>query len=313
MFSADANRGGKAATTDATKTGAKPAGADATKAGAKPAGADATKAGAKPAGADATKTGTKPAGADATKAGTKPAGTDSTKTAAKSDSAKPKMGYKLVMKVNYFGRVEWTVSPDGSRLSSPILAITCRPPLFETHLYNTETKKVKIFDKKAGFDRIGAMMEGGLTSLHSKYKYSPWKKVGEELVAGRKCTRYTRNMLNAQQDQFRYAKYVEDYWVTPYFDLPHIDDLCAPLQRMTSRNFSQMRGFGLKHMATWQVFRRGVAKPEVDDKLVYLQTLECRKELIDPKIFEMGANFTPVKDEGEILFSDDGAGFAGHF
>lgn len=243
------------------------------------------------------------------------AGAQSAKTTGKAgaDAAKPKMGYKLVMKVNYFGRVEWAVSPDGSRLSSPILAITCRPPLFETHLYNTETKKVKVFDKKAGFDRIGAMMEGGLTSAHSKYKYSPWKMVGDEMVAGRKCTRFTRYMLNAQQDQYRYAKYVEDYWVTPYFDLPNIDDLCAPLQRMTSRNFSMKRGFGLKHMATWQVYRRGVAKPEVDDKLVYLQTLECKKELIDPKIFEMGSNFTPVKDEGEILFSDDGAGFAGHF
>ena len=225
----------------------------------------------------------------------------------------PKIGYKLVMKVNYFGRIEWSVSPDGSRLSSPMLAITCRPPLFETHLYNTETKKVKVFDKKSGFDRLGAMMEGGLTSQHAKYKYTPWKKEGDELVAGRKCTKFTRTMTNAPQDASRYAHYLEEYWVSPYFDLPHIQDLMAPLARLTSREFKLMAGFGMKRVATWQVFRRGVKTPDVNDRLVYLQTLECTKMMIDPKIFEMGSNFTPVKDEGEILFSDDGGGLPGRF
>ena len=224
----------------------------------------------------------------------------------------PKMGYKLVMKVNYFGRIEWFVSPDGGRLSSPILAITCKPPNFETHLYNTETKKVKVFDKKTGFDRLGAMMEGGMAG-RSRYKYSPWKKEGEEVIAGRKCTKFTRTMLNAQQDAQRYAKYVEEYWVSPQFDLPHIEELMAPLTRLTSRDFRMMKGFGMKRIATWQVYRRGVSKPDVDDKLTYLQTLECKKMLIDPKVFDMGANYKPVSDEGEILFSDDGGGLPGRF
>ncbi|CAN5412377.1 hypothetical protein BH10CYA1_BH10CYA1_01630 [soil metagenome] len=227
--------------------------------------------------------------------------------------AVPKMGYKLVMKVNYFGRIEWSVSPDGSRLSSPILAITCRPPLFETHLYNTETKKVKVFDKKTGFDRLGAMMEGGLASGRSRYKYSAWKKEGEEVICGRKCTRFVRTMLNPQEDAQRYARYVEEYWVSPFFDLPHIDELMAPLARLTSKDFKMMKGFGMKRVSTWQVYRRGVKTPDVNDRLTLLQTLECKKVIIDPKILEMGADYKPVSDEGEILFSDDGGGLPGRF
>jgi hypothetical protein len=259
--------------------------------------------------ADASKPAPKSGAADASKTAPKSGATDTSKSAIA--GLKPKMGYKIVMKVNYFGRIEWSVSADGARLSSPMLAITCRPPQFETHLYNTETKKVKVFDKKAGFERIGAMMEGGITA-HSRYKYSPWKMEGEDVVAGMKCTKYSRYMLNAQQDAHRYAKYIEEYWVAPFFDLPHIDDLMAPLARLTSREFSLKKGFGVKRIATWQVYRRGVAKPDVDDKIVFLQTLECKKTMIDPKIFELGSNYTPVKDEGEILFSDDGGGFPGH-
>lgn len=284
--------------------------------------ADAAKSAPKTGFADAGKSTSKSGSSESGKAAPRSGAADAGKTAQKSEAGdagkstsglKPKMGYKLVMKVNYFGRIEWSVSPDGARLTSPMLAITCRPPLFETHLYNTETKKVKIFDKKAGYDRLGAMMEGGLTSQHAKYKYSAWKKEGEDTVAGRKCTKFTRYMTNAPQDQQRYAKYLEEYWVTPFFDLPHIDDLMAPLTRLTSREFNLMKGFGMKRVTTWQVFRRGVSKPDVDDKLIYLQTLECKKMMIDPKIFELGADYTPVKDEGEILFSDDGGGFAGRF
>lgn len=280
--------------------GARVYAADAGKANAKPSNVSpeskpAVSASAKPGLAN----GAKPANSPPAKAGT--------------SDLKPKMGYKLVMKVNYFGRIEWSVSADGSRLSSPMLAITCRPPLFDTHLYNTETKKVKIFDKKAGYERLGAMMEGGITSQHSKYKYSPWKEVGEEMVAGRKCRKFTRYMLNAQQDQYRYAKYIEEYWIAPFFDIPRIDELMAPLTRLTSRDLKQAKGFGMQRVATWQVFRRGVDKPEVNDRMIYLQTLECKKTMIDPKIFEMGSNFTPVKDEGEILFSDDGGSFPTRF
>lgn len=230
-----------------------------------------------------------------------------------SKNLKPKMGYKLVMKVNYFGRIEWAVSPDGARLTSPMLAITCLPPSYTTSMFNTETHKMKTFDRKKGFERLGAMMEGGLTSQHSKYKYSPWKKEGEEVIAGRKCTKFSRVMLNAQQDATRYATFQEEYWVSPYFDFMHVDELMAPLEKLTSREFTLMKGFGMKRIATWKVFRRGVKTPDVNDRMVYLNTLECKPTLIDPKIFDLGAGYTQVADEGEILFSDEGVALPGHF
>jgi hypothetical protein len=223
----------------------------------------------------------------------------------------PKMGWKLVMKASYFGRIEWSVSPDGARLTSPMLAIVCRPPMFDTLLYNTETKKVKTFKKEAGFERIGMMMEGG-TTQRLKWKYTPWKKVGEDTVAGRKCVKFRRSMLNPQQDAFRYTSFNEEYWVAPMFDMPYIDQLMAPLARLTSKEFKMMKGIGMRRVAIWQVFKRGNPVPEVNDRLVHLDTLSCKNVMIDPSIFEMGNDYKPVKDEGEILFSDDG-GMLGRF
>jgi hypothetical protein len=216
----------------------------------------------------------------------------------------PKMGYKLVMKATYFGRIEWSVSADGARFSSPLIAIICKAPGFETALYNTETKKMKIFPKDKGFERIGMWMDGGSTL--KKYKYSPWIKVADEVIAGRKCTHFKRHQINAQENATHYTALIEEYWVTPMFDLPNVDTLMAPLEKMTSKDFTVMKGFGLRRINTWQVFKRGDPVPTVNDRIVHLDTIECKKAMIDPRMFEMDNKYTKVQDEGEILFSDDG-------
>lgn len=224
------------------------------------------------------------------------------------------------MKVTYFGRVEWAVSEDGARLTSPMLSLVCRPPDYTTKVYNTETHKMMVFTRKAGFDRIGMMMEGGLAN-RKRFQWSEWQKVGSEVIAGRKCDKYLRHLINADKNSTGYTSLEEEYWQSPYFDLPNINRLMSPLEMMTNRDFKLAKGFGMRRIATWKVFKRGNPKPKVVDPMVHLDTLDCKRTLIDPKIFELSSKgFTEVKDEGEIMFSDEGGvpgglpgGFSGGF
>jgi hypothetical protein len=142
--------------------------------------------------------------------------------------------------------------------------------------------------------------------IKSKYKYSPWTKVGEEVIAGRKCIHFKRHQINAQENATHYTALIEEYWVSPLFDLPNIETLVAPLSKITSKDFTLVKGFGMRRVSTWQVYKRGDPVPTVNERQVHLDTIECKKAMIDPKIFEMDNKYTKVQDEGEILFSDDG-------
>jgi hypothetical protein len=145
----------------------------------------------------------------------------------------------------------------------------------------------------------------GEKSPSKKLVYSDWHKLGSEKIGGLKCERFHRDLKNPNESKEKYSSYSDDFWVTNDIDVPNYKRLMEPLISMTRVPYKSGIGVPVKHKKLFQVFYRGSKRPFRREDIDSLSLISAERMEIKPSTYEVPKDYQTVKDETELLFTED--------
>ncbi len=225
------------------------------------------------------------------------------KEPAKPAGGPPAPGWELQQWHRMAGRIRLVSNKYGGKFETTHYTLLKPLPGEKMYFLNQQTKRyvnytVEMWRKKFNFYHKdpGRAKDAGFT------EFSPWKRLGEETIAGLKCGRYSRmrtNNLPPPNDK----TYTEEWSFCRELTVPSA--LIDLYKKTLYLNYDAKLGFPMrvKEIREWS----GKKAKKVD---VSYDTLKFIKGSFPQSFFEMGKDYKQVKDEMSVLM-DEGADMMG--
>lgn len=237
-------------------------------------------------------------------------GQDSLKTqdAGKKEAAKPSgppaQGWELQQWHRMAGRIRLVSNKYGGKFETTHYTLLKPVPGERMYFLNQQTKRFVSYDaatwrKKFNFYH----KDSGRTKDVGFTDFSPWKRLGEEKIAGLKCARFSRFRSNNQPAP-NDKTYTEEWSFCSALTVPTA--LIELYKKTLYLNYDAKLGFPMrvKEIREWS----GKKAKKVD---VSYDTLKYSKASFPQSFFEMGKDYKQVKDEMSVLMDEGGDAMGG--
>jgi hypothetical protein len=140
-----------------------------------------------------------------------------------------------------------------------------------------------------------------LTQLSErKYKWQPWKKLGEQKKSGLASFHYKRAMLNPPVDKGtnRTSTFEDEVWVTQVDMAKDIQKYLKPLSQIFSWDMP-IDSVNIDRVSTWTVYQGG--KMLKKDPKQEVSLLSAKKRQFTRKDFEVPSGYTKSQSLSEVM------------
>lgn len=207
-------------------------------------------------------------------------------------------GWQLEVRNDKLGRLSWFVSSNGAKVITPIMSFLLPPNTEQIYAFNPDTKLYCEYGSSGALQRKIASI-GALNSA-SKFKYKPWRKIGDSKIQGLSVKVYRRAMIDppASPRNGLTSAYSEEVCIAPMPNYKFVKRIFKPMAEMFSHQVP-VDGVILKRTTYWDIYRNGkLIKSEPKDDL---EVLQCREIHMDAKELTLPADFKKAKLDTDIL------------